>query len=125
MKGLKIDFTGNAPILNLNAIVENYEATNQNILVNIGTSSDAPIFEDRGTDLQSTMLESGYVSKVFSQHAANFAAIDTLYFVKNFNQFTDNLQDIKLYAPEMRGEDVSFKLETIFSDATIVTNLPL
>lgn len=125
MRGLKIDFTQENPQLVLDEAVEDQTATTQNVAVNIGTSKSAPIFDDKGTDLLKTMLESGYVSNRFAQHAANFAALDTHYFVKTYSPFSDGLSSVILLAPEEPSSATSFTLQTTFGDLTISGNITL
>jgi hypothetical protein len=122
MKGLRIDMSKDGVLLDLQTLVEGTNAQVQNIMVNISTESPAPIFEGRGTNLLQDFARTGFVSRVFTQHRANFAALDTLYFCKAFNSEKSALSDIDLTAPLTNTGDLIFTLEVRFSDGTILAN---
>jgi len=82
-KSIRIDFTGNAPKLDFNRPVEGFENTIQRALVNIGTHrNDLNLFENKGTDLLRRGVEGSLISIQAAQHQSNFAAIETLLFMR-------------------------------------------
>jgi len=121
MKGIKIDFGNGEAVLVLGETVEKEASQVQNMLVNIATEFPAPVLQERGTQLLKSFARTGFVPKTFAQHAANFAAIDTLFFCKTFNTEAASFTDIALEAPENGHGDLTFSLAVSFNGATIQT----
>jgi hypothetical protein len=121
MTGIKIQFGKNEATLDLNSKVTGNLAQVQNILVNVSTEAPAPVFESRGTDLLQSFARTGFISQVYAQHAANFAALDALFFCKSFNRERSQLSGVTLIAPASGRGDLTFSLEVDFSENTIQT----
>lgn len=84
MRDIKIILNGDNSTIDLNSIVEDKLLYEQKALVNMVTVNGSdPIFADRGTDL----LRDAIYGKVYSSsgtiHIGNFAALDTIYFIKS------------------------------------------
>jgi hypothetical protein len=83
MKSLAISFGPTGASLDFDRSVSEFSATIQAALVNIGTnrgSDDA--YPQRGTTLLRDAVSGRLVSEQAAQHAVNFAAVDTLFFVR-------------------------------------------
>ncbi len=83
MIGLKVKFDKDGASLLTDEQVEDTDATIQAALINIATpvGSD-PAHPERGTDLLRRAASGAIVSPQEAAHAANFAAVDTLFFVR-------------------------------------------
>ena len=89
MEGLKVDFVAGGMQLKTDEKVEGALATVQNVLVNVGTTKGSDrIFPSRGTNLLKRMVTSGVQSYTDLMHTANFAALDTLFFVRANEELT-------------------------------------
>lgn len=124
MTGLRIDFEAGGASINLNSLVRGDLAQVQNMLVNIATESPAPVFEDRGTTLLTTFARTGFISRVYAQHQANFAALNTLYFCKSFNSESQAFTGLTMTAPPTGSDTLTFTLAAAFNGGTI-TNTAL
>jgi hypothetical protein len=83
VKALAINFGANGASLDFEHSVSDFSATIQAALVNMGTnrgSDDA--YPQRGTMLLRDAVSGRLVSEQVAQHAVNFAAVDTLFFVR-------------------------------------------
>ena len=87
MNGLAINFTDAGPLLDFTRAIAGEDAEMQNVMVNIGTQKGTdPLFADRGTELLLAGVRGRLVSPTWARHDANFAALDTLAFVKANDQ---------------------------------------
>jgi len=83
MRGLRINFGSGGARLDLAATVSGLAALAQNALVNIGTHAGSdPVFPTRGTGLMRAAVEGRLVNATTARHHANFAAVDTLFFMR-------------------------------------------
>lgn len=90
MTGIAIDFTGELPTFGTGK-VSGFAASVQNALVNIGTAQGSdPVFPDRGTDLQKDAVEGRLIDLNAAQHSSNFAAVDTLAFLRSYTSPDDS-----------------------------------
>ena len=90
-KGLKVDFTENGGSLKTGESVSGDHTSIQNALMNIGTVAGTDkAFPAKGTDLFTTALKRGLPSLADARHAANFAAVDTLFFVRANEEATND-----------------------------------
>ena len=100
MKGLKIDFTSGANVINTTSTVDGLDATIQNALVNVATriKSDA-VFPNKCTSLLLKALAGKIVGINDAIHESQIAAIDTLFFSRDYDikePTTTRLGDIKM-----------------------------
>lgn len=83
MKSLKLQFRRDGATLLTDAAVENRDATVQACLVNFATHAGSdPTHPSRGTDLLKRAVTGLLISNQAAMHACNFAAVDTLFFVR-------------------------------------------
>ena len=84
MKGLAINFSGKAgATLFTDKAVSGFSCTAQNGLVNIACGKgEDPTFDSRGTNLYKDALAGKVPTFSDSYHIANFAALDTKFFLK-------------------------------------------
>jgi len=83
MKSLKLQFRREGATLVTDEIVEDRDATIQACLVNFATYSGSdPVHTKRGTDLLKRAVTGLLISSQEAMHACNFAAVDTLFFVR-------------------------------------------
>lgn len=83
MKSLKLQFTAAGATLLTDALVEDREATIQACLVNFATFPGTdPAHPTRGTNLLKRAVAGMLLSSQEAMHACNFAAIDTVFFVR-------------------------------------------
>lgn len=76
---------GGGLALNLSGTVEGFKAVVQNALVNLLTESGSDqLFTDRGTTLFYRALGGGIFNYRTATHACNFAAVDTLFFSREY-----------------------------------------
>lgn len=83
IEGIKITFTEDGARLNWGERVSGLYATAQKALVNLGTQEgSARVHPDRGTGLPAAVGSGGLLDLASAQHAGNFAALDTLFFLR-------------------------------------------
>lgn len=82
MKSLKINFNGaDGTVFDLVEVVEGFNCTIQNALVNIGTRRGSDrLMSEKGTDLLKAGIQGVLVDLNAANHASNFAALATLSF---------------------------------------------
>ena len=86
MKGLAINFSGDkGATLAVGTLISGFNCFAQNGLVNIacGKGSDT-IFPDKGTNLYKDALAGRVPNFSEAYHASNFAALDTTFFLKQY-----------------------------------------
>jgi hypothetical protein len=91
MKGLKINFQDTGALISTTETVEGNLTTVQNGLVNIATITGTDkAYPDRGTELFLNAVQRGIPSINLALQYSNFAAIDTLFFLRSTDLVTDN-----------------------------------
>lgn len=106
MKGVGLIFGETGPVFDTQA-VEGFAATVQNALVNLGTRQGSdPVFPERGTGLQADAAGGRLVDLMSAQHSANYAASDTVFFTRDFQEKTDPdaLAGVKLEPADFDGQ---------------------
>ncbi len=84
MEGLAIDFERTGAVLDVLSKVSDFGTIVQNGLVNIGTITGTdPLFNTRGTQLYNSGVVGALTTYNDAYHAANFAALDTTFFLKS------------------------------------------
>jgi hypothetical protein len=117
MRGVALIFGEAGPTFGTAAVV-GFEATVQNALVNLGTRQGTdPLYPERGTTLQKDASAGKLVELNSAQHASNFAASDTLFFLRDFDAVgdPDAISELKL-APA-NSDQKSLLLEATFLSA--------
>lgn len=83
MTGLKLQFATGGARIDFDEPVSGFFCEIQNALVNCGTERGSdPIFPNRGTDLGKPEFLGSLINFMDAAHQANFAAMDTLFFLK-------------------------------------------
>lgn len=85
MKGIKINFNESGATLSLNEIVEDFNAINQDALVNLGTLPGTDkVNTERGSNLENLTIRGSSVFNLNSAvHAANISATETVDYIQN------------------------------------------
>lgn len=117
-RGLKVEFLKEGARLLPTEEVRGSLSSVQNALVNIGTMQGTDkAFSDRGTDLFKTVLSRGLPNVGDARHAANFAAVNTLFFVREQEEQTtdDSISRLQLTPSSLSLEKAEFDayIETI------------
>lgn len=127
MQDIKINFNGESDtLIDLTAKVEGKSLYEQKCLVNLATKKGSdPVYPARGTDLMEGAIGGLVISTNDGAHLANFAAIDTLFFVSeqeyavNANS-PDLVDDINVsivsYEPERSRINIGVQFD--FADET-------
>lgn len=86
MKGLKVNFNSDGITIDTEASVDGLEATIQNALLNIATRKGTDkVFPNKGTDLLHSAVTGKIVGINDANHVSQFAALDTLFFIRQFD----------------------------------------
>ena len=124
MNSLRIDFGADGARLVLDEQVTGTLNTAQKCLLNMGViRGSAGIFPDKGTDLLTQAVRGELISTNAAQHAANFAALDTLVFTRT-NDPQDNLEDtsrttdIRLTVASFAANSMGLDAYFTFADGT-------
>lgn len=99
MNGLKVEFTDTGMRLIPDQSISGIMTTAQNALVNIGTSKGSDwAYPNKGTDLLRSSVRDGIPTQTTARHYANFAAVDTLFFLRDSEAKTtdESLEQVTL-----------------------------
>lgn len=127
---LKIDFDEKGAVLLFNEQVTGTRNTAQKCLVNVGTlAGSSPMYSFRGTSLLLQAVHGELISVGTAQHAANFAALDTVLFVRNTDDpdrlsDTDRVTDMSLSVTGFSGQLLHLEASITFADATVIGLTP-
>jgi hypothetical protein len=102
MRGIAIDFVKEGAVLSVTRQVTDFDTIVQNSLVNCGTVAGSdPLYSGRGTELYSGSDLIGRVTTYEdAYHASNFAALDTLNFMRASDYDDDEHEKIQSVALE-------------------------
>lgn len=122
MKSLKIDFETSGATIYLDEIVEGTLNTAQKCLVNLGTiQGSCPIYPTKGTDILLQAVRGELISTGAAQHAANFAALNTVVFTR-LRDPQDNLDDLtrvtamSLVVTGLENQNLQLEASMTFAD---------
>lgn len=109
MTGLKVQFTDSGLNLVPDQAVDGSMTTAQNALVNIGTSKNSDwAYPERGTDLLQSAVRDGIPTQTTARHYANFAAVDTLFFLRDTEaKTTDESLDLVELTPDRVDQNLA------------------
>jgi hypothetical protein len=135
MKDVKIIFNGDASTINLTEEVNDKNLYEQKVLINMVTEKGSdPVYADRGTDLLADSIRGKVYSRSGTIHVGNFAALDTIYFIRNTEPSyvkgePYTLQDINVSGISYNNEDnvLNLSVQVIYTDETsteIIADLP-
>lgn len=126
MKDIKLILAGDASTIDLTSTVEDKNLYEQKALVNMVTVQGSdPIYSDRGT----TMLIDSIRGKAYNRagiiHMGNFAALDTISFIKSTDQddiatedFTIKDINVSAIAYNNNTNTLSLSVQLTYTDAT-------
>lgn len=90
MEGLKISFEKSNVALNVTEASTGFDCTIQNALANIGTRKGTDyMYSNKGTDILLRAVQGKIVGLNDANHEAQIAAIDTLFFSREYETSTD------------------------------------
>ena len=128
MRGLSISFTTpGACTVSTGTQVSGFEATVQNAMVNLGTDRGTDkVYQGKGTELLQTAVRDGLPGARAAQHAANFAAVDTLFFSRETDLKTEDtsLQGVSLVPDMLTMSRASFAASFQSIDGRTIGLLP-
>lgn len=135
MKDLRIIFNGGASTIDLQQEVENKDLYVQKVLINMVTVKGSdPIYEERGTDLLADSINGKVYSRSGAMHVGNFAALDTIYFIRSQNPDYVTTEpyivrdvDVDGIAYNNKNHSLSMSVQVSFADDTsteAVADLP-
>jgi hypothetical protein len=123
MRGVKIDFTGAAPVFDFSNTVQDFNTTVQNSMVNLATQigSDT-LYPDKGTNLLMDAVQGLMINQQWANNSANFAAIKTIVFSQNNDLPGDpfSLQTLSLTADVFNIYNLNFSVTAVCVDGTVV-----
>lgn len=126
MKDVKIIFDGPNTRIDLNQIVEGKSLYEQKALMNLVTDQESdPAYPDRGTTMIANSISGNAYDINRAAHIANFAILDTLYFI-SYQEYAavqgsgDLIQDMTMEVLEYSGSDsrIRFSAKFTFADGT-------
>jgi len=116
VKSISIKFEESGVRLDPSSLVENFDATVQAALVNFGTQASGDrMFPTRGTNLLRQAVRGQLINPREAMHSANFAAIQTVFFLNEFGPATmpDKIQTIRPQVTEYDGQTISLTLQMV------------
>lgn len=118
MEGLKINFIKDDISISTDSKVSGFDATIQNALVNIGTRAGTDrIYPGKGTSILDRAVEGKIVGFNAANHESQLAALDTLFFSREYE--TSDVNEIKLGSVAMAPlsyDGNKLRIEASFTD---------
>lgn len=135
MKGLRIILDGADSTISFNEIVEDKNLYAQKALVNMVTENGSDkIFPTRGTKMLAESINGKVYSRTGIVHIGNFAALDTLYFIRSTDPtevlgepYTISNIDVDGISYNNKDHALSFSVQITYKDETsteVVADLP-
>lgn len=124
MKAIAVNFAASGARIDWNAEVTDFNATAQAALINYVTPKAAGerMLTDRGTDLLARAATGRLISQRSALHAANFAALDTVFFInrRGPESLGEKLQTIRPVVVSMDTRVLKLSLELTSTQGTVV-----
>lgn len=123
MKGLKITFEATGATISTSEKVEGVAAQVQNSLVNIAQQKGSDkLFPNKGTDIFRQALQGRIAGLQEAHHLSNFAALDTLFFIRDTlrDQDMTKISRVVLKPFEYSGNRLRITSSFEFSDGSVV-----
>lgn len=120
MEGISINFLNGDIFIDTDKKVTGFDSTIQNALANIGTRRGTDrIFPEKGTDILLNAVQGKIVGLNVANHEAQLAAIDTLFFSREYETTTDdNVKLGQVFMDELTYEGNKLKIATGFTNFT-------
>lgn len=116
MKSFRILFEPGGARLDVLGVVEDFDATVQAALVNLGSEEGGDrMFSTRGTALLRKAVAGRLISPREALHEANFAAINTVFFLRQFGpaSLDEKLQAIRPQVIKFDGRNITLALQMV------------
>lgn len=125
MEGLKINFVDGDIFIDTENKVTGFSATVQNALVNIGTRQGTDkIYSTKGTEILKSAAEGKIVGFNVANHEAQLAAIDTLFFSREYETSRDPTVKMgKVFLDPLTYDGVKLRINAAFTDFTEATTV--
>lgn len=120
---LQLNFGPNGASFNLDTEVFDFGSDVQNAMVCLGTSAGSDLtFPAKGTDLLAQALATGFINTLAAEANANFASLDTLFFLRaqDLNTSIERLQGIQLSVTSFTGQTLSLSAQITSTLGTVV-----
>lgn len=135
MKDIKVIFKGDASEIDLTGEVVDKNLYEQKVLINMVTAQGSdPTYPDRGTNLLLDSIRGKVYSKSGTIHVGNFAALDTIYFLRGTDY--EDLYEAPFTVRDINVSTISYNnaenvlhlsVQVTYADATsteIVADIP-
>jgi hypothetical protein len=118
MEGIKVNFLNGEIYIEPDEKVTAFDATIQNALVNIGTRQGTDrIYPSKGTSILKSAVEGKIVGFNVANHESQLAALDTLFFSREYETSTDlSIRLGKVFMDTLSYEDNKLKINAAFSN---------
>jgi hypothetical protein len=118
MEGIKINFLNGDIFISPDEKVTGFDATIQNALVNIGTRKGTDrTYPSKGTSILKRAVEGKIVGLNVANHESQIAAIDTLFFSREYETSIDsNVKLGKVFMDTLSYDGAKLKLNTAFTN---------
>jgi hypothetical protein len=118
MEGLKVNFLNGDIYVEPEAKVVDFDATVQNALVNIGTRQGTDrIYPSKGTNILKRAVEGKIVGLNVANHEAQLAAINTLFFSREYETSTNLPVKLgKVFMDTLSYDGTKLRLNSAFTN---------
>jgi|JI8StandDraft_1071087.scaffolds.fasta_scaffold385024_2 hypothetical protein len=118
MEGIKINFLNGEIHIEPTEKVTGFDATVQNALVNIGTRQGTDrTYPTKGTTILKSATEGKIVGLNVANHEAQIAALDTLFFSREYETSTDlSVKLGKVFMDELSYDNTKLRINSAFAN---------
>jgi hypothetical protein len=120
MEGIKVNFLNGEIYIEPNERITEFDATVQNALVNIGTRQGTDrTYPGKGTNVLKSAVEGKIVGLNVANHESQIAAVDTLFFSREFETSTDlNIRLGKVFMDPLSYDGAKLRINSAFTNFT-------
>lgn len=118
MEGLKVNFLNGDIYIEPEAKVTDFDATVQNALANIGTRQGTDrIYPSKGTNILKRAVEGKIVGLNVANHEAQLAAINTLFFSREYETSTNlSVKLGKVFMDTLSYDGAKLRINSAFTN---------
>jgi hypothetical protein len=118
MEGIKVNFLNGEIYIEPGEKVTGFDATIQNALVNIGTRRGTDrTYSEKGTNILKRAVEGKIVGLNVANHETQLAAIDTLFFSREYETSTDlSIRLGNVYMDTLSYDNGRLKINSAFTN---------